>query len=200
MSEDRYSWLEDVEGDRPLEWVRERNALAEEVLAASPRFREIEEQTLEVLDSEDRIPAVVQRGEYLYNFWIDGHHERGLWRRTTWDSYRTATPEWEVLVDIDELGRAEGVNWVWHGAEVLYPSRERALISLSSRPLPLSTRSLNPIENSFRRSARCRPAGDQHATPPAKWHPDFARRSSAAYPVVVPLGAAVPRTFASERV
>jgi len=131
MSEDRYSWLEDVEGDRPLEWVRERNALAEEVLAASPRFREIEEQTLEVLDSEDRIPAVVQRGEYLYNFWIDGHHERGLWRRTTWDSYRTATPEWEVLVDIDELGRAEGVNWVWHGAEVLYPSRERALISLS---------------------------------------------------------------------
>src|SRR5665648_176417 len=48
MSDDRYAWLEDVEGDRPLEWVRWRNALAEESLAASPRFREIEEQTLEV--------------------------------------------------------------------------------------------------------------------------------------------------------
>ncbi len=131
MSEDPYAWLEDIEGDRPLAWVRERNALAEEVLASSDRFVAIEREIREVLDSTDKIPAVVQRGEHLYNFWIDGDHERGLWRRTTWDSYRTENPEWEVLIDVDALGRAEGVNWVWHGAEVLYPSRDRALISLS---------------------------------------------------------------------
>lgn len=131
MSEDPYAWLEDVEGDRPLEWVRERNSHAEEALTSAPRFAQLEAEIREVLDSTDKIPAVVQRGEHLYNFWIDAEHERGLWRRTTWDSYRTANPEWEVLVDVDALGTEEGVGWVWHGAEVLYPSRERALISLS---------------------------------------------------------------------
>ena len=131
MFEDRFAWLEDVEGEGPLEWVRARNAHAEESLASSPRFEEIRAATLEILDSTEKIPAVVQRGDHLYNFWTDAEHERGIWRRTTWDSYRTDHPEWEVLIDVDALGAAEGVNWVWHGAEVLYPSRTRALISLS---------------------------------------------------------------------
>lgn len=131
MSEDRYAWLEDIDGADQLGWVRARNAEAEAALASSPRFAEIERQTLSVLDSTDRIPAVVERGEYLYNFWTDAQHERGIWRRTTWESYRTELPEWEVLIDVDALGAAEGVNWVWHGAEVLYPSYERALVSLS---------------------------------------------------------------------
>ncbi len=128
---DPYAWLEDVEGDRPLEWVRERNAHAEDALVASPRFAHLEAEILEVLDSTAKIPAVVQRGAHLYNFWTDADHPRGLWRRTTWESYRTDVPEWEVLLDVDALAEEEGVGWVWHGAEVLYPSRERALISLS---------------------------------------------------------------------
>ncbi|MGM0386651.1 MAG: prolyl oligopeptidase family serine peptidase [Actinomycetota bacterium] len=131
MFEDHFAWLEDVEGEGPLEWVRACNAHAEENLANSPRFEEIRSTTLEILDSTEKIPAVVQRGDRLYNFWTDADHERGIWRRTTWDSYRTDHPEWEVLIDVDALGAEEGVNWVWHGAEVLYPSRERALISLS---------------------------------------------------------------------
>jgi prolyl oligopeptidase len=131
MFEDTFAWLEDVEGEGPLEWVRARNAHAEENLASSPRFEEIRAATLEILDSTEKIPAVVQRGDHLYNFWTDADHERGIWRRTTWDSYRTDNPEWEVLIDVDALGAEEGVNWVWHGAEVLYPSRTRALISLS---------------------------------------------------------------------
>ena len=35
------------------------------------------------------------------------------------------------LLDIDALGKAEGVNWVWGGADCLRPAYDRCLISLS---------------------------------------------------------------------
>ncbi|HHW82350.1 MAG TPA: S9 family peptidase [Actinomycetales bacterium] len=154
---DENLWLEDVEGAEALAWVRERNAAAEAVLLTD-RQRDLEAEILEVLDSDERIPAVVQRGEYLYNFWTDAAHERGLWRRTTWDSYRTDNPEWDVLLDVDALGAAEGVNWVWHGAQVLYPSRDRALVSLSrggsdadiTREFDLTTRTF--VDGGFTRA------------------------------------------------
>nr|NLD41258.1 S9 family peptidase [Actinomycetales bacterium] len=127
---DTLLWLEEVEDKDALLWVHERNASAESHLHTE-RLQEIESEVLEVLDSDDRIPGVTQRGEYLYNFWTDKDHERGIWRRTTWESYRTDAPEWDVLIDVDALGQQEGVNWVWHGAAVLYPTLDRALISLS---------------------------------------------------------------------
>ena len=64
---------------------------------------------------------MVRRDDYLYNFWRDAANPRGLWRRTTLDSYRTDSPEWDVLIDVDELGRADGEKWVWAGAGVIYP-------------------------------------------------------------------------------
>ncbi|MCK6209605.1 prolyl oligopeptidase family serine peptidase [Georgenia sp. EYE_87] len=128
---DAHAWLEDVEGPEQLAWVRERNTHAESMLASGERFNRMRRGILEVLDSTDKIPGVVQRGEHLYNFWTDAEHERGLWRRTTWESYRTDSPEWEVLIDVDALNAAEGANWVWHGARVLRPSYSRALVQLS---------------------------------------------------------------------
>ncbi|WP_319593460.1 hypothetical protein [Georgenia thermotolerans] len=131
VAADPYGWLEDVEGEEALAWVRARNAEAQAALTTSPRFEELRTGILEVLDSTAKIPGVVQRGEHLYNFWTDAEHVRGVWRRTTWASYRTAEPEWEVLIDVDALAEAEGVGWVWHGARVLRPSFTRALVSLS---------------------------------------------------------------------
>ena len=153
---DPHLWLEEVEGEVPLAWVRARNEEATAVLGTD-RFRQIEADTLEILDSDERIPGVAQRGVYLYNFWRDAQHERGLWRRTTWESYRTADPEWDVLIDVDALAAADGVNWVWKGANVLYPSRTRAIVSLSrggadasvDREFDLTTRQF--VEDGFRR-------------------------------------------------
>ncbi|WP_326544668.1 prolyl oligopeptidase family serine peptidase [Mycobacterium sp. 2-64] len=129
-SEDPYLWLEDVTGDEALDWVRARN---EPTLARfrDTDFERMRTEALEVLDTDARIPYVVRRGEYLYNFWRDAANPRGLWRRTTLDSYRTDTPEWDVLIDVDELGRADGEKWVWAGAAVIYPEYTRALVSLS---------------------------------------------------------------------
>ncbi|MFF0146273.1 prolyl oligopeptidase [Amycolatopsis sulphurea] len=129
--EDPYLWLEDVTGEAALEWVRARNAETLDVLTAGERFGQLRDSIREVLDAGGRIPYVVRRGPYLYNFWQDAEHPRGLWRRTTLEQYRTAEPDWELLLDIDALADAEGENWVWKGAAVLRPGHRLALVQLS---------------------------------------------------------------------
>ncbi|HEY0638283.1 MAG TPA: prolyl oligopeptidase family serine peptidase [Pseudonocardiaceae bacterium] len=129
--QDPYLWLEDVTGDAALDWVRARNAESTAELAGSEHYRTLYAELLEVLDSDDRIPYPRQRGAHLYNFWQDAANPRGLWRRTSRDSYRTHDPEWEVLLDLDALADAEGENWVWNGASVLPPDHRLALVELS---------------------------------------------------------------------
>ena len=130
MTEDPYLWLEEVTDDKALDWVRAHNdpTLAE---FGGELFEQMRAEALEVLDTDARIPYVTRRGDYLYNFWRDATNPRGLWRRTTLDSYRTDSPEWDVLIDVDELGRADDQNWVWGGANVIEPEYTRALIVLS---------------------------------------------------------------------
>jgi prolyl oligopeptidase len=129
--DDPYRWLEEVQGDRALTWVRERNAEARTRLEAWPHFVRTREQVLEVLDSRDKIPSVTRRGGHLYNLWQDASHPRGLWRRTTLAEYRKALPAWETLIDLDALGKTERENWVWGGAACFGPAYERCLVSLS---------------------------------------------------------------------
>src|SRR6201992_3243931 len=129
-SDDRYLWLEDVLGDEKLNWVRSRNDPTVAQFAGD-EFEQMRTETLEVLDTDARIPYVRRRGDYLYNFWRDAANPRGLWRRTTLDSYRTDSPDWDVLIDVDELAHADDEKWVWAGAPVIEPDHTRALISLS---------------------------------------------------------------------
>ncbi|MET8436077.1 prolyl oligopeptidase family serine peptidase [Streptomyces sp900116325] len=131
MDDDPYLWLEDVEGEAALEWVAERNAETEAALAAGSGFASLKERLREVLDASDRIPYAVRRGAFLYNFWRDAGHVRGVWRRTTTEQYRKDAPEWEVLLDIDALAAAEGEKWVWAGARVRHPAYDRALVCMS---------------------------------------------------------------------
>ncbi|MGV9860121.1 prolyl oligopeptidase family serine peptidase [Gordonia sp. NPDC003425] len=129
--DDPYLWLEDVTGDDALAWVRAHNQPTVDRLTGSARFAAIEAETLAALDTDDRIPYVRRRGEYLYNFWRDATNTRGLWRRTTLESYVTDNPEWDVLIDVDALAADEDENWVWKSAGVLRPTYDRALIALS---------------------------------------------------------------------
>ncbi|MDO8419343.1 MAG: prolyl oligopeptidase family serine peptidase [Rubrivivax sp.] len=128
---DPYLWLEDVQGDRALAWVRERNAESEKLLQAQPGFEAMRSSIREVLDSREQIPYVSRRGDWFYNLWRDAANPRGLWRRTTLAEYRKAQPAWETVIDIDALGKTEGENWVWSGATCLGPDYRRCLVSLS---------------------------------------------------------------------
>ena len=128
---DPWQWLEDVGGEKPLTWVRERNAVSQAALTADPGFEKLRADLLAILDSNARIPGVSKRGDFYYNFWRDKKNPRGLWRRTTLDEYRKAEPKWDVLLDLDALGKSENENWVWGGADLLRPEYDRALVSLS---------------------------------------------------------------------
>ncbi|WP_284616520.1 prolyl oligopeptidase family serine peptidase [Aquabacterium humicola] len=128
---DPYLWLEDVQGERALDWVRAQNKATRAVLEVHPSFAATREQLRAVLDSTARIPQVTRHGAQLYNLWRDAGHPRGLWRRTTLDEYRKAEPAWETVLDLDALAAAEKENWVWGGAQCLGPSYRRCLLSLS---------------------------------------------------------------------
>lgn len=136
-------YLEEVTGEPALAWVRTRNEQTEQYLAEPapgqitplgekiPTLRELEDQILDVLEDPERIPMVAVRGDLTYNFWTDADNPRGLWRRQPFDSYLAGKDDWEIIIDVDALSAEEGKSWVWHGADVLYPSYDRALINLS---------------------------------------------------------------------
>ncbi len=128
---DPYQWLEEVEAPKALEWVKARNAATEAELAATPAFKQLESQILAILDSDAKIPYVEKIGDHYYNFWKDAQHQRGLWRRTTLAEFRKDKPQWETVIDLDALNKAESENWVWHGADCLKPEYQRCLVALS---------------------------------------------------------------------
>ena len=134
FDEQKHIWLEEVESDEALGWVRERNAAAVSELgdpAADPLYKRL----LSIYESNDKIPYVRKIGDKLYNFWKDSNNIRGIWRRTTLESYRQAKPDWELVLDLDQLGKDEGVSWVWGGSDVLKEAGQtqpdRVLVSLS---------------------------------------------------------------------
>ncbi len=131
VATDPHQWLEDVGGDKPLDWVRAQNARTDATLGASAEFKRVEAGIREVLDSDAKIPGVQKIGDWYYNFWKDRNHERGVWRRTTLEEYRKPNPAWETVIDLDALNKAEGENWVWHGADCLRPDYRRCLVALS---------------------------------------------------------------------
>ena len=130
VPEDRYLWLEDVTGEKALDWVRARNAESAKALETGD-FAAQEKRLLDILDSDARIPYVEKLGRWYYNFWRDARNPRGLWRRTTLEEYRKEHPAWETVIDLDALDAAEKENWVWHGADCLRPEYRRCLLSLS---------------------------------------------------------------------
>lgn len=129
--EDPYVWLEDVDGTKAMDFVNAQNQKTISRLSTRPEYKEIYDKTLEVLDSKDKIADPSQSGKYIYNFWKDDKHIRGIWRRTTPESYFSADPKWETLIDIDDLSEKEGVNWVFHGSTGLYPDYNLFLVTLS---------------------------------------------------------------------
>ncbi len=131
--DDPYLWMEEIEGTRALDWAKAQNGKTLPVLQGDARYAGLEAQALAILNAKDRVPGVSFAGDgFLRNFWQDKDHVRGVWRKTTLESYRTAEPAWETLLDIDALSKAENANWVFKGASCLAPDDTRCLVTLSN--------------------------------------------------------------------
>ena len=129
--QDPYIWLEDARSEKALDWVRAENNRTMAHMAQDPRFDELTAEALAILDAEDRVPYVSFRKDGLYNFWQDKQNPKGVLRRTTLESYKTNTIEWETVLDIDALAAAEGKEWVYQGNTCLPPDQRLCMIALS---------------------------------------------------------------------
>ena len=128
--DDPYLWLEEIDGERALAWVEAQNRVTLERFG-NARFAADRDLLAAIFDRPDNIPLIARRGSRVFNFWKDAEHPRGLWRVTTLASYRTETPDWEILLDLDALAVREGEDWIWSGAVTLPGNHDRAILMLS---------------------------------------------------------------------
>ncbi len=192
-ADDPFAWMDEIEGDRALAWARAENARSLPVLQSDRRYAGLHQAALDIVNARDRIPGVGFSGDgTLGNFWQDAAHVRGLWRRTTLDSYRTAEPVWETVLDFDALAKAEGKNWVYKGATCLAPADRYCLVQLSDGGKDAVTlREFDTVTKSFVDGGFVAPDGKQNVSWLDKdtlliardWGPGTMTRSS--YPFVL---------------
>ncbi len=143
-------WLENVEGEKALNWVDSQNKKTLSDITKSDRYKNLESNALKILQAKDKIPNVSMRGDYLYNFWQDDKHVRGLWRRTRLKSYQSKNPNWETVLDLDQLAKKEKENWVFKGAKCRAPYYDLCLLTLSRGGKDASViREFNAITKKF---------------------------------------------------
>jgi prolyl oligopeptidase len=115
---------------RALAWVDAQNAKTTQRFGHE-QFAADRDALKLIFDRPDNIPLPDRRAGKLFNFWRDAEHSRGLWRTTSPESFRTETPAWDVLIDLDALAATEGEDWVWRGGSTLPGTHDRAIIQLS---------------------------------------------------------------------
>lgn len=132
-NEDPWRWLEEVDSARALEWARAQNSVSQDEITNTPDHHNRIARQLELLQAKDRLilPYLNGRGR-VSNFWQDAQHVRGIIRTTTYESYLSESPQWELLLDIDALAEAESENWIYAGASTLdWRLGNRSMIALS---------------------------------------------------------------------
>ncbi|MFL6830403.1 MAG: prolyl oligopeptidase family serine peptidase [Sphingomicrobium sp.] len=188
--DDPYLWLEDVSGPKAMAWVESHNARTTSVLEADPRYGRYYQQALAIAEAKDRIPIGNFIGGKVYNFWQDSDHVRGIWRRTSLESYSTGSPEWETVLDLDALSDAEKANWVWKGADCARPAERLCLINLSDGGEDAVTiREFDLTKKAFVKGGFVLSKGKQEATwenensllVSREWHPGELTESGYAY-------------------
>ncbi len=130
--ESPFEWLEQVSSERSMAWVEAENAKVLPPLTGDARFAPLQADALAILSARDRIPTPSFVGEMVFNFWQDAEHVRGIWRRTTLESFHSDNPQWETVLDLDALATAENANWIWKGADCRPTTHDRCLVRLSN--------------------------------------------------------------------
>ncbi len=206
VEDDPYIWLEEFTSPRVDQWIAERNARTFAELEADPRYKLFYDQALAIAEAKDRNPTGRFLGGQIYNFWQDADHVRGIWRRTSAESYTTATPQWETVLDLDALAKTEKANWVWKGARCSRPAERRCLIELSDAGEDAVTvREFDVVTKSFVDGGFVLPRGKQDTSwinddellVGREWEPGQLTKSGYAY-VIKSLKRGQPLTAATE--
>ncbi|HBA7293098.1 TPA: S9 family peptidase, partial [Escherichia coli] len=81
VSDDEFLWLEELQGDKSLQWVQKENQRTIAHFARNQNFLRIEREVLNILNKDSQIPWVSKYGDYYYNFWQDQSNPQGVLRR-----------------------------------------------------------------------------------------------------------------------
>ena len=119
---DELLWLEDVEGDRALEWVDARNKETLGAFESKPLYHDLKQTFLEIAQDPSKLVVPQLRGGYAYHFLTTKERPRGIWRRSVASSYLAGTPDWETLLDLEEMSVRDGMTWVLKMTEFLRES------------------------------------------------------------------------------
>ncbi len=119
--EDPYLWLEDVEAEKSLDWVRARKR-RDQPLAKDPGFETLRSDLLAILDSNGAYPLRQQDAVSITTTsGATRPTRRALAPHHAWRSTARTDRSGRCCWIIDALGKAEGTNWVWGGADCLRP-------------------------------------------------------------------------------
>ena len=161
---DPFQWLEEVEGKTALDWVGAENKRSLDLLQADPRYEALHTAALKIVNASDRVPMPSFRAGGIDNFWQDQDAVRGVWRRTSLETYRTKAPQWETVLDFDALAKSEGANWVYKGADCLAPEERLCLVALSDGGKDaVEVREFDAVAKAFVKDGFILPAGKQQA-------------------------------------
>lgn len=131
MQDEDLLWLEEVEGTEALNWVNQQNKRSQQKLEKIPVFDEFQTEILSVLENDQKIPyGHCYNGEY-YNFWQDKNHLKGIWRKCSYSDFIKGSPDWQPLLDMDNLNQQENKDWLLSDIELYGPHYQRALLKLS---------------------------------------------------------------------
>ncbi|WP_169337056.1 prolyl oligopeptidase family serine peptidase [Algicola sagamiensis] len=105
--EDPFRCLESPNDENARRWAIQQTTLTKTFFEGRENFTTLKDDLAKVMKSDLTIAR--EHGGYIYNLWTDSsEHIQGLLRKTTIASYRTTTPQWETVLDMDALSRKEG--------------------------------------------------------------------------------------------
>jgi len=129
--EDSFLWLKEVEGEKALQWVKEKNKICEDYITNNPEFEPIYKKILEILNSDEQLanPQIV--GNYVYDLWKDDKNKLGVWRRMSLEDFARNKSDWENVLDIDSLSESDNKQWYFGVTFWLEPENKRCIIRIS---------------------------------------------------------------------
>lgn len=121
-------YLEEVHGAAAMNWVHRNNSATLPRLQSDARYSTVQSQLLRLYNSPDRLLNIEIRRGQVYNLWKDQNHVRGIYRRSSVESYFSGRPQWQTLIDLDQLAKEEKEDWIFSRSLMF---KNRALIALS---------------------------------------------------------------------
>jgi prolyl oligopeptidase len=170
---DPYLWMEEIEGSGHGLGQGPERADPAGAAGRRPLRRRSRPGPGDPQRQGPRARRVVRRRRLLRNFWQDADHVRGLWRKTTLESYRTAEPQsGRPSSTSTPCPRPRSANWVFKGASCLPPEETRCLITLSDGGKDAVTvREFDTTTKTFVEGGFVLPEGKQNVYLAGQGHP-----------------------------